>query len=231
MGPPRAEIEAGRADCGKRLSGLHIQFEALGPIKEGACGTPAPVRVRGFEYGPERPLRFEPEPVVTCKLAEGLQRWTADVVQPEAKKHLQTRIVGLATLSSYNCRSRYGDQNQRLSEHAYVNALDVSEFITEKGERVAIENSWNAGDERAAFLHAIHDGACKIFGTALGPEANESHRNHFHLDMKERRQPLCDFTPEQLKTREEARKKAPAPAASPGSAGKAAPAPVAKAPR
>ncbi len=47
-------------------------------------------------------------------------------------------IVGMATVSSYDCRSRYGDQNQRLSEHAYVNALDVSEFVTEKGERIAI---------------------------------------------------------------------------------------------
>ncbi|MGA7327903.1 MAG: extensin family protein, partial [Rhodomicrobium sp.] len=38
----------------------------------------------------------------------------------------------------------------------------------------------------------------------LGPEANESHKNHFHLDMKERRHPLCDFTPEQVKARKQA---------------------------
>ncbi len=44
-----AEIEAARADCGKRFSGLHVQFEALGPIKEGVCGTPAPFRLKGFE--------------------------------------------------------------------------------------------------------------------------------------------------------------------------------------
>jgi hypothetical protein len=32
----------------------------------------------------------------------------------------------------------------------------------------------------------VHDAACKIFGTALGPEANAAHKNHFHLDMKAR---------------------------------------------
>ena len=34
---------------------------------------------------------------------------------------------------------------------------------------------------------AVHDDACKTFGTVLGPDANEAHKNHFHLDMKARR--------------------------------------------
>lgn len=36
------------------------------------------------------------------------------------------------------------------------------------------------------FLRGAHDSACKIFGTVLGPEANNSHRNHLHLDMAHR---------------------------------------------
>jgi hypothetical protein len=40
---------------------------------------------------------------------------------------------------------------------------------------------------RQAFLRRIHTGACRHFGTVLGPEANEAHRNHFHLDMAERK--------------------------------------------
>jgi hypothetical protein len=39
---------------------------------------------------------------------------------------------------------------------------------------------------KTQFLHAIHQSACKIFGTVLGPEANKAHRNHFHVDMAER---------------------------------------------
>jgi hypothetical protein len=38
-------------------------------------------------------------------------------------------------------------------------------------------------DGKAQFLRAAHASACKIFGTVLGPESNEAHRNHFHLDM------------------------------------------------
>ena len=44
-----------------------------------------------------------------------------------------------------------------------------------------------APGDKAAFLHAIHKVACTIFATALGPEANKAHKNHFHLDMAERK--------------------------------------------
>ena len=39
-------------------------------------------------------------------------------------------------------------------------------------------------DPEAEFLVEVHDGACKDFGTVLGPLANAAHKNHFHLDMK-----------------------------------------------
>jgi hypothetical protein len=37
------------------------------------------------------------------------------------------------------------------------------------------------------FLRGAHRTACKIFGTVLGPEANNAHKNHFHVDMAERK--------------------------------------------
>jgi hypothetical protein len=43
------------------------------------------------------------------------------------------------------------------------------------------------GRAEAAFLHRLHKGACGVFGTVLGPEANEMHRDHFHFDLAARR--------------------------------------------
>ncbi len=40
---------------------------------------------------------------------------------------------------------------------------------------------------RAAFLRGAHRTACRIFGTVLGPEANDAHRNHFHVDLAPRK--------------------------------------------
>lgn len=43
------------------------------------------------------------------------------------------------------------------------------------------------------FLKGAHAAACRIFGTTLGPEANNAHRNHFHVDMAPRaRTKICD---------------------------------------
>jgi hypothetical protein len=48
-------------------------------------------------------------------------------------------------------------------------------------------------ERQSAFIKEIHDEACGVFGTTLGPAANEAHKNHFHLDMKVRRHAgLCD---------------------------------------
>jgi hypothetical protein len=45
----------------------------------------------------------------------------------------------------------------------------------------------------AVFLRRLHEGACGIFGTVLGPEANEAHRNHFHFDLAARkRRAFCE---------------------------------------
>jgi hypothetical protein len=39
----------------------------------------------------------------------------------------------------------------------------------------------------------MHEGACGVFGTVLGPEANEAHRNHLHLDPAARgHSPFCE---------------------------------------
>ena len=39
----------------------------------------------------------------------------------------------------------------------------------------------------AVFLRRLHRGACATFGTVLGPEANDAHRDHFHFDLAPRR--------------------------------------------
>lgn len=41
--------------------------------------------------------------------------------------------------------------------------------------------------DKTEFLREAHRSACKIFGTVLGPEANNAHKNHFHVDMAERK--------------------------------------------
>jgi hypothetical protein len=57
----------------------------------------------------------------------------------------------------------------------------------EKPAVVATVDLRPATTKEASFLKRLHGGSCTVFATVLGPEANEAHRDHFHLDMKERR--------------------------------------------
>ena len=47
--------------------------------------------------------------------------------------------------------------------------------------------SVNLDDPEGEFLKSVRDDACGIFGTVLGPAADDVHKSHIHLDMKERR--------------------------------------------
>ncbi len=180
-----SEIEAANTQCAKLLKQDGFEFKALEPIREGICGTPAPIALKYFNHAPRVEIR--PAATMTCQLANALDRWLVEVVQPRAKALLQANVIRVANLSAYQCRSRYNDPTQRISYHAFADAIDIAEFMTAKGERINVLDHWPAGDERSQFLKDIHSGACKVFGTVLGPEANAAHKNHFHFDMAKRR--------------------------------------------
>lgn len=198
----QAEIEAGEKDCEKRMARINALYERAPAFREGAggeCGTPAPIRLQGFRYRDAPEVLFPSKPLMTCRLAEALRHWLDESVEPAAESLLHSPIVKITELSSYGCRFVYNSRGEKISEHAVANAIDIGGFVTAKGGKITVLDGWNSTEEpQRLFLHEVHNGACQIFGTILGPEANADHKNHFHLDMKQRRQPLCDFTPEQL---------------------------------
>jgi hypothetical protein len=185
-----AEITEAKARCEALLNNSRFDFAALEPIRAGVCGAPAPIRLKYMNdaaRNDEPRVELRPAGVMTCPLAAALDKWMREVVQPKAKALLHANIVRLSNLSAYQCRTRYGNPTQRMSYHAFAEAVDIGEFLTAKGEHVSVLDHWPATDERSQFLKEIHAGACKIFGTVLGPEANAAHRNHFHFDMAKRR--------------------------------------------
>jgi hypothetical protein len=47
-------------------------------------------------------------------------------------------------------------------------------------------------DPKGQFVTSLFEKACQRFGTVLGPNANEAHKDHFHLDMKKRKGSFCE---------------------------------------
>ena len=297
------EIAEAVANCKVLLDGLDVVAIAEPPMREGGnCGTAAPMKLVSIGRGAQE-VSFAPQPIVTCDMIAGLARWLKQDVQPLARRFMGAQVVRIETMSSYSCRNAYGLAHGRLSQHGRANALDIGNFVTDKGQTVNIESDWGttareiaalrkaqeaqraqeaikpadkppvlaakpnapstaatgtmeavspagnslipslpgiavqfpsgqpsalgfgppsrlggpkpknapsafipaaptpsaqpaktatapaappAANGKLEFLRAAHKSACRTFGTVLGPEANRTHRNHFHVDMAER---------------------------------------------
>ncbi|MGQ0457740.1 MAG: extensin family protein [Hyphomicrobium sp.] len=338
--PPPAwtpeEIAAAKARCDVILKRITAVAIAQPPLREGACGAPAPIQLVSIGKSPE--VSISPPATMTCELAEALDTWIKNDIQPLAKKHLGAEVIKIENMSDYSCRNAYGRAGGKLSEHGLANALDIRGFVTAAAKTAYVLEDWGvtqreineriaaakaaaekaeaerlaaekaaqenlkttkggpaqpppAGGAQTAgapaggiargaivdgvpklavtvpgakpkageapslsvaepnhlggpnakkdavkgevksgavkadpakpaakaipivnitiglpskpppptikgeFLHRVHAGACRIFGTTLGPEANNAHRNHFHVDMAQRKSAstkICD---------------------------------------
>ena len=55
--------------------------------------------------------------------------------------------------------------------------------MLEDGRRITVKNAWFGGTDREReFLRVIQQSACKRFDTVLGPDYNDAHADHFHVD-------------------------------------------------
>jgi hypothetical protein len=243
------EIKAALMQCIQALGPITANVAPLDPIRDGDCGTPAPVLLKSI--GAVDKVSFDPPLVLHCAMVAGLDRWLQDSVQPAAREAFSSpvsKIIG----SSYACRNVYNLPDGHLSQHAFANALDVPIFVLADGRKVDLTHGWgptqrdliaaakakkpasgttgslapqkanakdattavmtvstaaaSAGETAASpptpaddsgvaaeakFLRLAHDGGCKIFSTVLGPEANDPHRTHLHMDLQNRKSPVC----------------------------------------
>jgi hypothetical protein len=184
--PPRTTTgplaDRGSADtlqCHIDLAREHILFRRL-PDQRFAGGCSALGAVQLVNMGtPATGLR-----AMTCPLARQFARWSRESLQPAADQWLHSRIVRIETFGTYACRTRDNIPGERLSQHAFANAVDVSGFQLEDGRHVTVEHDWRGDDERMRrFLRQIFQGGCRRFNIGLSPDSDRYHYNHLHFDM------------------------------------------------
>lgn len=165
-----AEIADAKAHCEVVLKRIHAVALPHEPIKEGACGTPAPIELISIGQNPQ--VALSPPAIVTCDLAESLVNWFEGDVQPLARKHLKSEIIRIETMSSYSCRNAYGRKKTKLSEHGLANALDIGGFVTASTKTADVLQDWGKPQrqilaEAAAEQRAAEEAAAKAAGTAI----------------------------------------------------------------
>ena len=166
-------------------------------LAEAAAGdAPAPPRKSGEDCGydngihlagTEREASLVPAGVVTsCPVAAAMVVFERQVMQPAAMRSFGQPVTAIRHSGSYSCRRLYGRAEGRFSEHATANAIDVTGFRLADGTNVSVLRDWQSPGPKARFLRDVRDGSCRIFSTALSPDYNEAHADHFHLDLARR---------------------------------------------
>jgi hypothetical protein len=172
-----ARLSQDGALCRKVLSGAEMQFEAVTDRETGpGCSFHDAVRI-------DRTTADVGEPfTLTCRAAVSLALWERHVLQPVAIEHFGAPVVRLEHFGSYACRNIYNRPDATRSRHATAEAFDVAGFVLANGKRIRVLHDWPSDSDESAFLHEVHDGACRFFDGVLSPDYNEAHRDHLHLD-------------------------------------------------
>lgn len=183
------QVQGATEACMRVLRDAGVQVERAADRDDGGfCIVRGAVRITGGEVTPLAPAGV----VMQCPLAVRYVIWDRQVLRPAARDVLGSAPARVENYGTYSCRRIYGSENteDRPSEHARANALDVAAVRLADGRTVSVLSDWDgqgsAGPEGSRFLRSIRDGACRVFSTVLTPDYNAAHANHLHIDGAER---------------------------------------------
>jgi hypothetical protein len=182
---PKDAVAKAREKCERLLKGLDVKFKPKDPIGASrSCGIAYPLSVSAIAG-----VAVTPPATLNCEMVAAVHTWITQVAQPTAKQQFNTRLTGLQNASSYACRRRNNSSTGKLSEHAFGNAFDISEFRFSNRLEASVAGGWSGSvkglslGSRGKFFKQTRSGACKYFNTVLGPGSDPFHKDHYHLDL------------------------------------------------
>jgi hypothetical protein len=215
------EIATGLKKCLEALAPLQVVVEPLPPIREGPCGMAAPVRLKrlgqktkvsvnppaiidcqmvaGLDHWIEDAVQPAARatfglPVTQIVGSSYACRNIYNRDYDRLSQHAFGNAFDLPTFVLANGRRIHivlgwgptaRDETPRL-----VPVVAKTETPVDDSEKNEEPPKTDAAE--AKFLRRVHKAACSVFSTVLGPEINDAHRNHLHLDLQDRgSQPVC----------------------------------------
>jgi hypothetical protein len=148
--------------------------------KHHGCGISEPVRIRIVSD-----VLLSQLAMMDCETAITLKTWLENTAKP-AFADMGGGLKGLRLSGHYACKTQNNQPGARISAHARGRAIDISSFILVDGTVITVGEGW-ADTETSGVMRELHAGACGLFSTVLGPEADRYHAGHFHFDTARRR--------------------------------------------
>ena len=180
VGPATASKLAALKDdpelCRAVLDESNVSYTVLEPAGEGPCLRDDRTQLTDYPLNPATPA-------ATCPVAAALAMWRTKTLDPAAQEIFGSEIAQIQHYGTYACRRLYWRDDGPWSEHATGNAIDISGFVLADGRQISVLNDWDGDEDEQRFLRRVRDGACQVFATALSPDYNAQHADHFHFDQ------------------------------------------------
>ncbi len=171
---------AAAAQCLNQLGSAGARFDALpDQYRDEGCSTLGTVQMHALQ-GDTGQLNISNLGPVTCPVSTAFAAWVRFGVDRAAREILGTRLASVQTMGSYSCRNVAG--TNRRSGHSTGSAIDVGGFVLADGRVVSVASGWDGSAKEREFLRVVQRSACRRFGTVLGPDYNDAHRDHFHVE-------------------------------------------------
>lgn len=175
-------MPAEEADCRRQLKRLGVTYQDLPAIDQGgACRIDWPIKVSGLPSG----VALKPAATLNCQMALAFASWTKDELVPAVRWRYFSGVKTINQGSSYSCRRIAG--TTVASEHSKGNALDVMSIDLNSGRDIDVRKPGFFAFREKRLLASVRKDGCDYFTTVLGPGYNPDHANHFHFDLKNRR--------------------------------------------
>ncbi|MEO9340140.1 extensin family protein [Mesorhizobium sp. SB112] len=178
---PSNVMPADEIDCRKELKKLRVQYQDMERINDGgSCGIDFPVKVSAIGN-----IEMKPAATLSCSMAASFASWTRNELQSSARWRYVSGVKTIHQGSSYSCRRIRG--TAVASEHSKGNALDVMKIELNNGKSIDVRKPGWFSFRQRGFLNTVRADGCSYFTTVLGPGYNADHADHFHFDIKQRR--------------------------------------------
>jgi len=178
-------MPASERNCRSQLKRLGVVYDDISGFSKGnSCGISHPVKVSGFSGG----IALKPAATLNCQITLAFAKWVKRELAPAARARYLSGVSSIKQMSSYACRTMNSESGAPMSEHSTGNAIDVGGVTLNNGRTIDVREPGFFNFREKSLLSTVRADSCDYFTTVLGPGYNQAHADHFHFDLRDRRQ-------------------------------------------
>jgi hypothetical protein len=167
--------------CLSDLKAANVEFLELGSVSKEGCTVEGVIELDAVS-SPFGKVSLPNKPTMTCVFAGQFTTWVRDVAAPLTLAYMNSKLAAIETGASLVCRTRYANPDEKISEHAKGNAIDIAAFRMENGRSLSVKDASASTQIDGVLMKTFRATGCGYFTTILGPGSNEAHKDHLHFD-------------------------------------------------